>query len=205
MGHRTAWRRRAWAFFAAALVASLLATSAAAHELPYERTVLVQPSTNRLEVMVIYLEPPGRHIDLMMSRFDLDGDGELLGEEADLAAGEWLPRALGGLQFEVAGEQPRPHMPEVKFERKSNGALSSAVYARWDLSELDPDKTRRIDVRLRAGHETVPTELNVRAGRHSDIVRLDLPSRFVGAPRLPVLRPGESATIFSRTLRSARR
>ncbi|MFW5967100.1 MAG: hypothetical protein ACOCV2_06255 [Persicimonas sp.] len=180
------------------LLSTLWAAPGTAHELPRERTLLVQAGVDRLEMMVIYLEPPGRSVELLMSRFDFDGDGELLGEEADLAGREWIARALGGLQFEVEGEKPRPEMPDIKFERTSNGGLSAAVYARWDLPALDPDRVRRIHVRLHRNHETVPTELNARPGLRTAIARLDLPPRFVGAPRLPVLRPGESATIFSR-------
>ncbi len=176
------------------LVGSALGT-AHAHELPQERTVLVQVSKTSVEVMIVYLEPPGPSVDLLMKRFDLNKDGELTGPEARLAGGEWIRRVLHGLQFEVAGEKPRAREPEIKFRVEKKGSLSAAVYARWDLESLPDHKTRTVHVRLLRQPENVPTEVTFQGDENTKITAIELPERFRGAPIRPVLAPGEQTSV----------
>ncbi|MFW6057615.1 MAG: hypothetical protein ACOC9W_02055, partial [Persicimonas sp.] len=168
---------------------------AQAHELPRERTLLVQVSQDSVEVMIVYLEPPGPTIDLLLRRYDLDGDGELVDAEAQLAGREWIRRAMYGLEFEVEGETPMAKPPEIKFRREQKGALSAAVYARWELPELRADQTRTVHVRLRGEASILSTEFNVRPGAGAQIAGVELPGRIDGLPRLPMLEAGEEATI----------
>jgi hypothetical protein len=178
-----------------AVVALLAFGEVSAHELPNERSLLIQVSADRLEIMIVYLEPPGAAVDLLLSRYDLDGDRELQGGEAQLAGPEWMERVLRGLQFEVADEQPVAKPPEIKFRREPGGALSAAVYARWDLPPMGTDARRTVHIRLLGDHHHVPTELRVRPGEGTKLIRLDLPDRLRGSPRRPTLQPGEEVTL----------
>jgi hypothetical protein len=181
-----------------AVVSTIVLSTAYAHDLPQERTVLVQISEDRVEVMLVYLEPPGDLAELMLERFDLNRDGELQGAEATLAGGEWTGRVLEGLQFEVAGEKPRTHTPEIKFRREQRGALSAAVYARWDLEPLEEGQTRTVHVRMLRQPENVATEVTFQASEPLALSEIDLPARFRGAPMRPVLRIGEQASAKAR-------
>lgn len=180
------------------LAATLLLSTAHAHDLPQERTVLVQVSKDRVEVLIAYLEPPGPQQELLFKRFDLNGDGELTGPEAKLAGSEWMPRVLHGLQFEVAGENPKAREPEIKFRREKKGSLSAAVYARWDLEPLAEGETRTVHVRLLRQPKNVPTEVTFRSNENTAIAEVDLPARVRGAPTRPLLRAGEQASVSVR-------
>ncbi|MGM0554925.1 MAG: hypothetical protein ACQEVA_00950 [Myxococcota bacterium] len=185
-----------WLAALACLVCILTSAAAAeTHELPRERTLLVQVSHDSVEVMIVYLEPPGPTIDLLLRRYDIDGDGELGDGEAQLAGREWIRRAMHGLEFEVAGEAPMAKPPDIKFRREQKGALSAAVYARWELPDLADDQTRTVHVRVVGEAPILATEFNVRAGSQADIVGVTLPSRLDGLPKVPVLRAGEQATL----------
>lgn len=178
-----------------ALVWLVASSTLSAHELPNERSLLIEVSADRLEIMIVYLEPPGAAVDLLLRRYDLDGDRELGPAEAQLAGPEWMRRVLHGLQFEVAGEQPAARPPEIKFRRETGGALSAAVYARWDLAELGADVQRTVHVRLLDDHHNVPTVINVRSGQGTQLVGLELPQRFRGSPDRPTLQPGEEMSV----------
>jgi hypothetical protein len=156
---------------------------------------LVQVSEDRVEVMLVFLEPPGPRADLMLERFDLNRDGELRGAEATLAGGEWTGRALSGLQFEVAGETPKARAPEIKFRHEQQGALSAAVYARWDLEPLEAGQTRTVHVRMLRQAKNVATEVTFQASPPLSTVDVDFPARFRGAPVRPVLTVGEQASV----------
>jgi hypothetical protein len=186
--------RRALALAVVAALGLVLST-AHAHDLPQERTALVRVSKDRVEVMIVYLEPPGATVDLLMKRFDLNGDGSLTGPEARLAGGEWMPRVLRGLQFEVAGETPRAREPEIKFRVEKKGSLSAAVYARWDLEPLDAGESRTVHVRVLRQPEVVPTEITFQSGSMTTITDVALPPRFGGAPTRPLLASGEQASV----------
>lgn len=192
--HRLDSARRALALAVVVALGCVLST-AYAHDLPQERTALVQVSKNRVEVMIVFLEPPGPTIDLLMKRFDLNGDGALSGPEAKLAGGEWMPRVLHGLQFEVAGEKPQAQEPEIKFRVEKKGSLSAAVYARWDLPPLEAGEERTVHVRILRQPQVVPTELSFQSGENTTITGISLPGHGRGKPKLPLLTPGEQASV----------
>jgi hypothetical protein len=151
------------------IVGALLcvAAPAAGHDLPRERTVLVEVSVDRIEAMVVYQEPPGRPVEFLVGRFDLDGDGELRGEEAKAAGAEWAPRALQGLVFEVDGQRLEPEKEtQVKFRREHNGALSSAVLVTWSRTELESGGRRTVRIRREsdAGKFTTLLSFQVTSG-----------------------------------------
>src|SRR5690554_2367403 len=91
---------------------SLPSALAYAHEIGADRQVLVQVFEDRVDVALFYTETPGARSRLLISRFDVNGDGKLEGPEAELAGRALLPRMLGGLQFKVADERPRSGQPE---------------------------------------------------------------------------------------------
>ncbi len=134
----------------AGFVAATAAGSATAHELPRERTILVEVSAERVEAMVVYQEPPGRPVEFLLGRFDLDGDGRLDGPEAEAAGEEWAPRALQGLVFEAGDERLEPDEPKVKFRPEHNGALSAALLLSWDRPALEPGEARTVRVRRKS-------------------------------------------------------
>src|SRR5699024_7385861 len=68
-----------------------------AHILPQERRVIVQVSSDRVEIVVEHLEPPNERLSLLMRRFDIDGDGELNEAEGKLAGKLWVKHILYGL------------------------------------------------------------------------------------------------------------
>lgn len=189
---------RRWGALAALVTMLAMVATAGAHTLPRERTLIVQVSADRVEVLVEYLEPPGASIDLLFRRFDLDHDGRLRGPEAKLAGSEWLGRVLRGLQFEVVGEKPRAHPPELKFHREQRGSLTSALYARWDVDPLEPGQKRTVRVRMLRVPENVATETTFRPGDHTTIVGLDLPPQMRQAPARPMLRAGQQASVTVR-------
>lgn len=163
------------------------------HVLPQERKIDVQISADRVEILVEFLEPPNERVHLLLQRFDLDGDGELSDPEAKLAGGVWTKHVLSGLQFEVVGESPAGHEPEIKFRREKKGALTSLLYMRWDLPKLEPAATRTLRIKMLPDEKTVPTALTISPGEHTDIREIAVPVRFKNNLEATVLKPGEQA------------
>ena len=177
------------------LATCALPSLAGAHDMPRERKILMQVHGDYLEVMVVYKEPAGRTVDLLLRRYDLDGDGKLIDGEAKLAGRTWTHRVLYGLEFEVEGERPRSREPEIKFRKEKSGALTAAVYARWDLDELTGDESRTVIVRVEEVEDNIPTALSTKTGESLTIRDITAP----GAKRSPagtlLLEPGQSAEI----------
>src|SRR5690554_4986338 len=116
---------------------ALPAAPADAHEIGAERQVLIQVFRDRVDVAVFYSEAPGARSGLLISRFDVNGDGKLEGPEAELAGRALLPRMLGGLQFEVAGLRPRASVPQPKV-RVPRGRLAGASVKSHELPPPAP-------------------------------------------------------------------
>lgn len=128
---------------AAALCAITTLTLAApqpttAHDLPRERTLLVQIRPDAIDLMVVYLEPPTDSLEFFKTRHDLDRDGEIDSHEATFAVDAWLPRAMQHLTLEW-NDHPleRAHRPKLKFETRAHGALASAMLITYDLPDQD--------------------------------------------------------------------
>lgn len=156
---------------------------------------MVQVSSDRVEILVEHLEPPNERLFLMMRRFDLDGDGQLNEAESKLAGKLWAKHMLYGLEFEVPGEAPRTLEPQIKFRHEKKGALTSALYARWDLDQLPEGARRSLKIRLKPGEQTVPTAIVFEPGEGTTIEELGVPIRLKAAPEQPLLEPGESASV----------
>lgn len=139
--------RHRFAIFAA-LLAGLLSADAASHDLPPERRAIVDVGPSSARVLLIHQQPDGDEVALLFRKYDINGDGDLTGEEANFAAREWLPRMLHGLQFEVAGERPRALEPALKFRREDDDALTVAALIEWELPALQPGHTRTFHARL---------------------------------------------------------
>lgn len=129
------------------LLVGAFVTPATAHDLPRERTIMVELSPDSVRAMVLFQEPPGRRIKLLKAQFDFDGDGELRGAEAEAAASSWVPYALRDLTFRIDGGSPDRETAKLKFKNEHHGSLSSAIYLEWDVPGLEPGRTRTITVR----------------------------------------------------------
>ncbi|RAL21532.1 hypothetical protein DL240_11760 [Lujinxingia litoralis] len=140
----------------------LAGTPAAAHEIGAERQVFVQVFEEHLDIAVFYLEAPGARSGLLLSRFDVNGDGKLQGPEADLAGRELIGRMLGGLQFEVPGERPRATAPEIKVEVRQ-GRVAAAAMVSYALPALQAEATRTVIVRALSG-DVLESEVRLLAG-----------------------------------------
>ncbi|TXD38431.1 hypothetical protein FRC98_05955 [Lujinxingia vulgaris] len=156
-----------------------------AHDIGAERQVLVQVFEDRVDVALFYTEAPGARSGLLITRFDVNGDGELEGPEADLAGRALLPRMLGGLQFELPGERPRTGQPELKVEVRQ-GRVAAAAMMSYALPELQAEATRTMIVRALKG-DVLESELHIMPG--GALMPADAAS---GPGALPsVLRSGE--------------
>lgn len=156
-----------------------------AHEIGADRQVLVQVFEDRVDVALFYTEAPGARSGLLITRFDVNGDGKLEGPEADLAGRALLPRMLGGLQFELPGERPRTGQPELKVEVRQ-GRVAAAAMMSYALPTLDAEATRTMIVRALEG-DVLESELHMMPG--GALIPADAES---GPGALPsVLRAGE--------------
>jgi hypothetical protein len=170
------------------LASALLCVNLAAHELPTERKLVVDVGPESVEMLLVYQRPKGHQVSLLVRKYDLDGDGKLTGGEAKLAGREWIPRMLHGLQFEVAGERPRAHEPEIKFQREDDGALTAAVYMKWSLDALEPGRQRTFIARVLDTNGAVKTLVDLRP---ADGLRAEpLAERIV--------EPGDEASLTAR-------
>jgi hypothetical protein len=122
-----------------------------AHDKAQERGILAQIAPDRVEIMLTYYRPAGDQVDLLKARYDLNKNGKIDKSEAPLAGQVWLKPALAGLQFEVVGEAPKAHSPEIKFREEEDGGLSMAALVRYDLPKLATDKARTFRVSLDPG------------------------------------------------------
>lgn len=156
--------------------------------------MLVELSESSAEAMVVYQEPPGRRISLLFARYDLDGDENIDGPEAEAASSSWIPYALQGLEFRIAGETPERLSEEIKFRPEHNGALSAAIYLEWDVDDLDPGQSRAFTVSRKS--DAADFETLVRFQLKSGLELTDAPSsrvtRETGPYRLP---PGRSISV----------
>src|SRR5690554_1197685 len=165
---------------------ALPAAPADAHEIGAERQVLIQVFRDRVDVAIFYSEAPGARSGLLISRFDVNGDGKLEGPEAELAGRALLPRMLGDLQFEVAGERPRASEPELKVEVRE-GSLAGAAMTSYALPPMAEGATRMMIVRALEGDVL---ETTVRLFPGTAIIPADAAS---GPGALPsMVRAGES-------------
>ena len=167
-----------------ALLLSLVATKpSSAHDLPQERTILLQLYPTSIEAMIVYQEPPGRRVDFFLARFDTDRDGTLTGPEAEAAGKDWIPHALQGLTFQVDGEPLPDPTREIKFKKEHNGALSSAILLTFQTPRLDPGQHRTISVTRAKDAANFTSLLNFRPSTTT---------RLTSKPQSPSLTPGST-------------
>jgi hypothetical protein len=165
--------RLVWLVAIVGLALGGLSTTATAHDLPRERTLLLQIRPEGLEAMIVYQEPPGKQVQFLKAQYDFDRDDELSGPEAVAAASAWVPRALGGLTFASPNVELDRGTPDVKFRNEHSGALSSAIYLKWDWEALESGEQR--SVRIERAEEGGTFETLVRFQTAS-------PLRFVSRP-----------------------
>lgn len=183
------------------LAAFVLIAPAHAHDLPRERTMLFEFSEGAVEAMVVYQEPPGRRVKLIRSQYDLDGDGELTGDEAEAAAETWVEYATQDLEVRIDGETAERTSAEVKFRNEHNGALSSAIYLTWSADELEPGGTRTLRVERDAGAPDFPTLVRGQVKAGFELVDAPQPVDEGATARPQPLSPGAGAEFRARRSR----
>ncbi len=166
----------------------------AAHEgLPIERSAIAQIHSDRVEILLMYSEPPGPRSDALLGRYDLDGDGRIDGKkETALAMPEVSKRMALGLRFEVDGERPQMKPPELKVEKDRSGGLAAALYLTYELDPLEVG-SRTLNIRVSDRRGVVPLSIIVEAGEGLTIAETDMPHD--GRETRPVTMP--AGTEFS--------
>ena len=147
---------------AVALACVGLASAVAnAHDLPIERTLMVTPHTDKLEVLAIYSEPPGVRTERLLALYDLNRDGRLTGKELPLATPELAERAFMGIRISVDGEAAQNGAVEANCKREANKGLSCALYL--TVAAKQPES---VEVALlnRAGVLATPTQISASEG-----------------------------------------
>ncbi len=162
MSHRFHTPALTWTMILLGLVLLFAPGQVSAHELEPQRSVVAEVDDNSMSLMVVYEEIPGPRSDLFMTRYDLNGDGKIEGQEALLASREMIARMLAGLQFEVEFDSPNGTSPEIRFKVGKKGEVSAAAFIRFELASLKAlplPATRRVHIRLLPGDDNIPTEV----------------------------------------------
>lgn len=144
------------------LVLLLAPGSTNAHELEPQRSVVIEMDDASLSIMVVYEEIPGPRSDLLLARYDLNGDGKIEDQEALLASREMIARMLAGLQFEVEFDSPNGHSPEIRFQVGKKGEVSAAAFIKYELASLKAlplPANRKVHVRLLPNADNISTEV----------------------------------------------
>lgn len=134
----------------------VLTTSVAwAHKLPIERSLMMTVHQDRIEILMIYSEPPGIRTDRILAMYDLDRSGRLTGIELAIAMPDIAERAFNGVQIEVNGVVPVANAPELVCKREQDKGLACALYVDIPLPGGPPEK---VEVRLlkKSGILTLP-------------------------------------------------
>jgi hypothetical protein len=165
-----------------------------AHEIEPLRTVIVQVESDRIDIMVLFEEPPGPRAGLLLARYDLDQNGQLEGFEAELAGREMLPRMLSGMQFEVVGERPATGEPEIKFQVTPTRGITAAAFVSYELPAMPADATRTIVVRNFPVSHAMSAEVLIRAGSDLQIISSSVPHAGGLVTQPATLNPGGTMT-----------
>lgn len=158
------------------LIATFATVQVYAHEnLPITRSAIAQIHSDRVEILLIYSEPPGVRSDALLARYDINGNAKIDGKETMLALPEISKRMVLGLRFEVEGEKPQMRSPELKIKKDRSGGLSFALYLIYDLKSLNPNDSRSLSVTVGPESGTLPLKLIVEAADGLSIVEADMP------------------------------
>ncbi len=175
--------------------------SVSAHELEPQRSVVAEVDDASLSIMVVYEEVPGPRSDLLMARYDLNGDGKIEDHEAILASREMIARMLAGLQFEVEFDSPNGHSPEIRFQVGKKGEVSAAAFIKYELASLKAlplPANRRVHVRLLSGDDNIPTEVLAIARPGIHLLHVFQPPNSANQDGNTLLSPGEQwIAVFS--------
>lgn len=137
-------------------------SSAQAHEFDPDRQVVVQVFPDHVDILILYTEAPGERSDLFTAMFGF-GVSDQLGDAFEvLAQRAFLPRMLDGLEFEIEGEKPRTHEPELRFE-DHDGHLMAAAFVRYDLKMLGEEERRTFVIRAQ-DRSLLPTTVTIYGG-----------------------------------------
>jgi hypothetical protein len=144
MLHRSATRRFAGGVLATivtALLCLLLSTPASAHDLPIERSLVLQIHTSHAELLLVYTEPPGPRTDRLLALHDANRNGKIDGVEGTLAKRPMLRRAFLGLDLSFPNVNTAKKEPQIRYRRDRSGGIAVAIYQRIDFvhsaNELD--------------------------------------------------------------------
>lgn len=110
-----------------------------AHTLPIERSLMMTVHQDRLEVLMIYNEPPGIRTERILAMYDLDRNGRLTGKELAIASPDIAERAFNGIKIEVNGIVPTANQPQLACKREQDKGLSCALYVDLPLPAGPPE------------------------------------------------------------------
>ncbi len=171
------------------LVVVLTASMAWAHKLPIERSLMMTVHQDRIEILMIYSEPPGIRTDRILAMYDLDRNGRLTGKELAIAMPDIAERAFNGVQIEVNGGTPVANAPELVCKREQDKGLACALYVDLPLSTKAPEK---VEVRLLKKSGILPLPMRATASAGFLLAGQTLEETRIAPDLVVTLQPGQT-------------
>jgi hypothetical protein len=122
-----------WAAALVALVVLCFAVPASAHDLPIERSLVLQVHSSHAELLLVYSEPPGPRTERLLALYDTNENGKIDGVEGTLAKRPMLRRAFLGLNLSFPHVTTAKKEPQIRYRRDRAGGLAVAIYQRIDF------------------------------------------------------------------------
>ncbi len=164
------------------------ASLAWAHTLPIERSLMMTIHQDRLEVLMIYTEPPGIRTERILAMYDLDRNGRLTGKELAIASPDIAERAFNGVKIEVNGVVPTANQPELSCKREQDKGLSCALYVDLPLPSGSPET---VEVRLIKKSGILPLPMQASASEGFVLEAQALETTPVAPNAVVTLHPGQ--------------
>lgn len=146
---------------AAALLCLLVTTSASGHDLPIERSLVLQVHTSHAELLMVYTEPPGPRTERLLALHDANRNGKIDGAEGALAKRPMLRRAFLGLDIEFPGITTGEKESRIRYKRDRAGGIAVAIYQRIDF--ITADNELNVEVSLEGASGIPELQLVVEA------------------------------------------
>ncbi len=159
-----------------------------AHTLPIERSLMMTVHQDRLEVLMIYNEPPGIRTKRILAMYDLDRNGRLTGKELAIASPDIAERAFNGIKIEVNGVVPTANQPQLACKRGQDKGLSCALYVDLPLPAGPPE---RVEIQLMKKSGILPLPMQASASEGFVLEAQTLGTTPVAPNTVVTLHPGQ--------------